>query len=195
MKPDNFLMGTGNKKTMVYMIDFGLSKRYRDPKTGEHIPYRDHKSLTGTARYASVNTHIGVEQARRDDLESIGYILLYFLKGVLPWQGLAGKNKDDKYDKIREKKCQTTVEQLTKGSPEEFSKYINYCRGLQFEEKPDYNFLRSLFKAIMTRVGYDYDGQFDWILKKEGRQDAVKALLTQGANDAKHANTNAVIHQ
>jgi serine/threonine protein kinase len=110
MKPDNFLMGLNNKRSTVYMIDFGLSKRYRDPKTGEHIPYRDGKSLTGTARYASVNTHIGIEQARRDDLESIGYILLYFLKGSLPWQGLQGKSKDDKYDKIREKKCQTTVE-------------------------------------------------------------------------------------
>ena len=85
MKPDNFLMGLNTKRAQVYMIDFGLSKRYRDPKTGEHIPYRDHKSLTGTARYASVNTHIGVEQARRDDLESVGYILLYFLKGQLPW--------------------------------------------------------------------------------------------------------------
>jgi serine/threonine protein kinase len=128
MKPDNFLMGTNAKKSTVYMIDFGLSKRFRDPKTGEHIPYRDNKSLTGTARYASVNTHIGVEQARRDDLESIGYILLYFLKGSLPWQGLAGKSKDDKYDKIKEKKCATTVEQLTQGSPEEFMKYIQYCR-------------------------------------------------------------------
>ena len=171
MKPDNFMTGLGAKKSMLYIIDFGLSKRYKDAKTGEHIPYRDGKSLTGTARYASVACHSGVEQARRDDLESIGYILLYFLKGVLPWQGLQGKNKDEKYDRIREKKIATTVEQLCTGVPEEFHKFIMYCRTLEFQEKPDYNFLRSLFKAIMTRNGWDYDGQFDWILKKDGKEE------------------------
>lgn len=146
MKPDNFLMGTGNKKGQVYIIDFGLSKRYRDAKSGEHIPYRDGKSLTGTARYASVNTHIGVEQSRRDDLEAVGYILLYFLKGVLPWQGLqGGKNKNQKYDKIKEKKLQTTVEQLCMQVPEEFARYVSICRNMRFEEKPDYAALRHLF--------------------------------------------------
>ena len=180
IKPDNFLMGVNNKKATVYMIDFGLSKRYRDAKTGEHISYRDGKSLTGTARYASVNCHCGVEQARRDDLESIGYILLYFLKGQLPWQGLAGKNKDEKYDKIREKKCQTTVEQLTQGVPEEFMKFINYCRDLKFDEKPDYNFLRGLLQTIMKRHSYEYDGQFDWVLKKDGKDDQLRALLQNG---------------
>lgn len=121
MKPDNFLVGIAKKQHMIYMIDFGLAKRYRDPKTGEHIPYRDNKSLTGTARYASVNTHLGIEQARRDDLESIGFILIYFLKGTLPWQGLQAKNKNDKYDKIKEKKVATTIEALCRGLPEEFS--------------------------------------------------------------------------
>ncbi len=85
MKPDNFLVGTNKKQHMVYMIDYGLCKRYKDSKTNEHIPYKDNKSLTGTARYASVNTHLGIEQSRRDDLESIGLILVYFLKGSLPW--------------------------------------------------------------------------------------------------------------
>ena len=113
MKPDNFLIGHGKKQNIVYVIDFGLAKRYRDPKTGEHIPYKDNKSLTGTARYASVNAHLGIEQSRRDDLESIGFILIYFLKGSLPWQGLQGKNINDKYDRIKDKKVSTTIESLT----------------------------------------------------------------------------------
>lgn len=177
MKPDNFLMGVGTKKTVVYLIDFGLSKRYRDPKTGEHIPYKDNKSLTGTARYASVNTHLGIEQARRDDLEAIGYILLYFLKGSLPWQGLAGRNKNEKYDKIKEKKVQTTIEQVTYGVPEEFARYLQYCRNMQFEEKPDYNYLRGLFKQMMHKNGYDYDGRYDWIVKKEGGEQQIKQMI------------------
>jgi serine/threonine protein kinase len=115
IKPDNFLIGTHKNKSQVYIIDFGLAKRFRDAKTGLHIPYIDGKSLTGTARYASINTHLGIEQSRRDDLESTGYILVYFLKGELPWQGLKAKTIKEKYQKIMEKKISTNVENLCKG--------------------------------------------------------------------------------
>jgi serine/threonine protein kinase len=117
IKPDNFLMGIGEERNEVYLIDFGLSKHFKDPRTRQHIPYRDHKNLTGTARYASVNTHHGIEQSRRDDLESLGYIFMYFCRGNLPWQGQKGHNKETKYNAIRNVKTGTTIEELCSGFP------------------------------------------------------------------------------
>lgn len=122
IKPDNFLMGCGKKKCQVYAIDFGLAKRFRDPKTGLHIPYKDGKSLTGTARYASINTHLGIEQARRDDIESLVLVMIYFLKGSLPWQGLKAKNVKEKYQKIKEKKINIKLEDLCEGMPSKYNK-------------------------------------------------------------------------
>ena len=101
MKPENFLIGLGRKSHMVYIIDYGLAKKYRDPKTNQHIPMREGKSLTGTARYVSINTHIGIEQSTRDDLEGIGYVLMYFIRGNLPWQGIGGNDKENKYNLIK----------------------------------------------------------------------------------------------
>jgi casein kinase 1 len=166
IKPDNFLMGTGKKGHHVYIIDYGLSKKYRDPKTHQHIPYKENKALTGTARYASINTHLGIEQARRDDLESLGYIFLYFLRGNLPWQGLKAQTKKQKYDRISEKKMATPVETLCKSFPSEFSVYLNYVRSLRFEDKPDYQYLRKLFRDLFVREGYQMDYVFDWTIKR-----------------------------
>jgi casein kinase 1 len=166
IKPDNFLMGLGKKANQVYSIDFGLAKKYRDPKSHQHIPYREGKNLTGTARYASINTHLGIEQSRRDDLESIGYVLMYFNRGSLPWQGLKAQNKKQKYEKISEKKMSTPVELLCKGFPSEFASYLNYTRSLRFDDKPDYSYLRKLFRDLFVREGFQYDYVFDWTILK-----------------------------
>ena len=138
IKPDNFIIGLGKRQHLIYVIDFGLAKRYRDARSGEHIPYREGKSLTGTARYASLDTHLGKEQGRKDDLEGLGYIMIYFLKGQLPWQGLQAKNKEDKYRKIKDRKSLTPIDTLCKGLPKEFQRYLNYVRKLKFDDKPDY---------------------------------------------------------
>jgi casein kinase I family protein HRR25 len=167
IKPDNFLMGLSKRGNQVNAIDFGLSKKYRDPRTNLHIPYRDGKSLTGTARYASINTHLGVEQSRRDDLEALGYVLIYFCKGQLPWQGMKGNTKKLKYDAIMEKKITTSTEDLCQGLPKEFMYYLEYVRKLRFEDVPDYQKLRQLFRDLFIKQGYVFDYMFDWIVVKE----------------------------
>ena len=146
----------------MHIIDFGLAKKYRDPKSHVHIPYRENKNLTGTARYASINTHLGIEQSRRDDMESLGYVLMYFLRGSLPWQGLKAVTKRQKYEKISEKKMCTPVEALCKGFPVEFVTYFQYCRSLRFDDKPDYAYLRKLFRELFARDGYQWCVVWRW---------------------------------
>lgn len=161
IKPDNFLIGR-EQKNVVYIIDFGLAKKYKDSRTNQHIPYREGKSLTGTARYASLNAHEGKELSRRDDLESIGYVLMYFLRGSLPWQGIATRNKEEKYRRIYEAKKATELEELCEGFPIEFKNYLIYCKGLGFEETPNYWYLKNMFKELATREGFKEDFVFDW---------------------------------
>ncbi|XP_020223414.1 casein kinase 1-like protein 2 [Cajanus cajan] len=166
IKPDNFLMGLGRRANQVYAIDFGLAKKYRDTSTHRHIPYRENKNLTGTARYASMNTHLGIEQSRRDDLESLGYVLMYFLRGSLPWQGLKAGTKKQKYEKISEKKVSTSIESLCRGYPSEFASFFHYCRSLRFDDKPDYAYLKRLFRDLFIREGFQFDYVFDWTILK-----------------------------
>jgi len=180
IKPDNFLMGIGKRGNQVNVIDFGLAKKYRDPKTHLHIPYRENKNLTGTARYTSINTHLGVEQARRDDLESLAYVLMYFLRGALPWQGLKAATKKQKYDRIMEKKMTTPTDLLCRGFPNEFGIFLNYTRALRFDDKPDYSYLRKLFRDLFTREGYQYDYVFDWSVQR-GAQDEVASASSKAA--------------
>lgn len=174
IKPDNFLMGLGRRANQVYIIDFGLAKKYRDTSTHQHIPYRENKNLTGTARYASMNTHLGIEQSRRDDLESLGYVLMYFLRGSLPWQGLKAGTKKQKYEKISERKVSTSIEALCRGYPSEFASYFHYCRSLRFDDKPDYSYLKRIFRDLFIREGFQFDYVFDWtILKYQQSQIAA----------------------
>ncbi|XP_068154597.1 casein kinase I [Drosophila tropicalis] len=167
IKPDNFLMGIGRHCNKLFLIDFGLAKKFRDPHSRLHILYREDKNLTGTARYASINAHLGIEQSRRDDMESLGYVMMYFNRGVLPWQGMKANTKQQKYEKISEKKMSTPIEVLCKGSPAEFSMYLNYCRSLRFEEQPDYMYLRQLFRILFRTLNHQYDYIYDWTMLKQ----------------------------
>ncbi|KAF7800063.1 hypothetical protein EIP86_011306 [Pleurotus ostreatoroseus] len=188
IKPENLLMGIGRYGNQLHAIDFGLAKRYRNPKTQRHIPYKDNKNLTGTARYASVNTHLGVEQARRDDLESIAYILIYFLRGSLPWQGLKGVTKKEKHDRIMEKKMTTPTDELCRGLPIEFGLFLNYTRALRFGDKPDYAYVRNLFRGVFARSRYQYDYVFDWTYQEPLPQDEHQEPVAEAAE----AETKAV---
>jgi len=171
IKPDNFLIGRPGlpDENKIHLVDFGMAKQYRDPRTKQHIPYREKKSLSGTARYMSINTHLGREQSRRDDLEALGHVFFYFLRGQLPWQGLKAPTNKQKYEKIGEKKRSTILNDLSIGLPHQFATYLETVRNLQFEETPNYEGYRNLLLSALTDIGETMDGKYDWMKLNGGK--------------------------
>ena len=161
IKPDNFLMGLNNNKSIVYICDFGLCKQFRD-QNGKHIPFDDtKKSLTGTARYASIYSHLGIEQSRRDDLQSLAYSLIYFSRGSLPWMGIKAQNKNERYNKIFQKKINSSINILCDKLPNEFIDFFHYIKELHFDDKPNYQYLKSLLGKMYDKNNFNYDMIFD----------------------------------
>lgn len=164
IKPDNFIVGNEKVDHQVSIVDFGLAKQYRDTKTLLHMDCRENTGFTGTTRYASINAHLGLELSRRDDIESLAYVLLYFGHGSLPWQGCKAATRRETHDHILAKKIATSTEDLCSGLPQEFATCLEYARSLTFYEKPDYNYLRRIFRGLFVRAGFKYDFVFDWTL-------------------------------
>lgn len=173
IKPENFIMGTNKKKNVVYIIDYGLSKVYRDAKTMKHRPYKEGKHLTGTARYVSLNTHAGIEQSRRDDMESIAYLLIYLLKGSLPWQGIQTEDRDQKFALIYSTKQASPPAVLCHGLPKEFEEYLVSVKNLEYSETPPYSKYRQMFRDLFIRHGYVFDYNFDWVVQQKKKRASL----------------------
>lgn len=195
IKPENFLMGLGKRAETLYIIDFGLSKRYRDQKTHQHIPYKEGRSLTGTARYASINAHAGIEQGRRDDLESVLYVLIYLMRGNLPWQGIVAKTKNEKYHKIMEVKMAVSLDRLCEGCPKDLEQMVAYVRGLKFDEKPDYDRLVRTLKQVAARRSLVLDRTFQWEApnRRRSHSDMVSLGLSQKRRNSKRKREETLI--
>jgi casein kinase I family protein HRR25 len=165
-------MGIKSKCQNVYLIDFGLSEYYLNKKTCQHIDYNDNKHFLGTIRYASLRTHAGLEQSRRDDLESFAYTLIYLSRSgkCLPWQGIKCETKKAKQEKIYEKKLHTHIEVLCLNLPKEFQEFVVYTRQLAFAEEPNYFYLFSLIKQIYQTMNIKNDFIYDWIINKPAKE-------------------------
>ena len=170
IKPSNFLFGNNSSNNnKIYLIDFGLAKKYREDNNNKHHEMKQGKKLIGTARFASVNAMDGLSQSRRDDLESLGYMLIYFLKGKLPWQNFMIKNKEERYDKIKQKKKNIDINELCSDCPDEIVQYITYVKNLKFDEDPNYIYIKNLFNNILNKFEKKFYYFYDW--------DNAKAII------------------
>ena len=165
IKPTNLVMGLGAKSHILNIIDFGLAKQFRNPRTSKHISFTSdhHKDVIGTPLYASINSHLGMELSRRDDLESIVYALIYFVKGELPWsESNPPISKKSRLQEVKDIKLSTSIEELCHTLPSEFRTFMTYCQSLQFEDKPNYVYLRQLIKDLVRNQRFSAHYDFEW---------------------------------
>ena len=168
IKPDNFVLGRDEFNAYLYLVDFGLAKKYRSSKTLKQNPYMKKKKLTGTARYASIHAMEEMEQSRRDDLEAVSYVIMYFIRGNLPWQGLRLKSNEDRYQKILEKKKEISTEELCAEYPKVFYDFVKYSKGLKYSEEPKYDELKNNFVNFVVNIKKEkFDFIYDWTTKDD----------------------------
>ena len=163
MKPENFVIGKGKNEKLIYMIDFGLSRHYLIEKTQQHIPMKSDRAIVGTLRYISMNCHEGLEVSRRDDLESLAYMMIHFVIGELPWMGIKAKSLGEKYKRVYEKKQETVPDDICKILPDEMKSFLQHILNLEFEEKPNYDYLEGLIKSLKSKYGFKNDDIFEWL--------------------------------
>ena len=178
VKPDNCVMGSDELNENLYLIDFGLAKKYRSSRTLKQYPMTRKKKLTGTARYASIHALEGFEQSRRDDIEAVGYVMAYLLRGGLPCQGLKIKTKENKYKNILEKKKEISSEELFKGFPIEFAEILDNVKKLEYLEEPEYEMLRNKLMSLCKRLNYKFDYIYDWTTDKDLLKRKEKRCFT-----------------
>jgi len=180
IKPGNFVMGLGENNLDLYIIDFGFAKKYKSMTTNKIYPLTESHKLTGTSRYASINAMKGLQQSCRDDLESLGYMLYFFLRGNLPWMGIKEKNREDLDKKILEKKVETVNEILGKDLPIQFCEFLAYAKNLKYEEEPDYNLFKGKMMEVICLGGKTFDKIYDWTdvnkLKEEESEESEDAM-------------------
>jgi len=198
LKPDNLLLGRGDKAGVVHLIDFGLVKRYRDPKTGEHAQAKESGMLVGNLAFGSLGADRGFEQSRRDELEALGHVLIYLLCGKLPWfrpHSKAHGQPQPTLLEVAHKKRQTSVEALCRHCPEELKTYMHYCWALRFDEKPDYGHLRKLMRASLAGVedGDEQAVDMEWWLA-EGQASGCPSPRASKAMRPAASRSGPVVH-
>ena len=195
IKPDNFVLGYGEYNAYLYLLDFGLAKKYRSSKTLKQFPYIKKKKLTGTARYASIHAMEEMEQSRRDDLEAVGYVIMYFIRGNLPWQGLKLKSNEDRYKKILDKKKEVSTEELCAECPKVFYEYVKYTKKLGFNEEPKYDLFKNKFVDYVVNIKKEkFDYIFDWTTKNDIKKRKEEFNITCPPMDNSKENEDEIFH-